>query len=619
MDSCDRNIKPSLPELIDRLSIDQIKEVLVSPGKESFGGEIQRIEGELDRIFSHTRQPIITSRFLRLVIALAQINLHIWKEKERMMNDSSSFEKHLKLSHQLNGLRNQLKNDLFEGAGIKQRSLAKTNTDTEDLEGWKLSILQETQADCLPLTSSDSPITAKHQYAYLLTDLVDTLTINQIKEVFFKGARRDAIVGETDKIAQDVDAIAQEKNIKPTGTLVGLLVLLAQANLLVWMNKDLMQISPARYSELLDFAQDLNGLRNHVRNMLMDKFGELESCNQRVTFLSQSSEKWYSPILGRLKKASPNHEESFCNVTSDDLSLYFGIEVTDLSDDCKEILKSRDFRYRRLEGAQRDEVFRRIILRIESGELWVSGEDKKHIWEKGWNENLEEYEKSKDVFNLMPKFLQSKKVLRLGREYIEPKSQNFEFDVIDIYRRWIFQKYLSDVNAIYEFGCGSCQHLPILVELFPDKEIHGLDWADASIKIIDKLVHDKGWKLQGHTFNLFAPDDNLTPTKNSGIITLGTMEQLGRNFEPFMQFLMNKEPAVVCHIESMMELYDENILSDCLAKIYDRKRNYLDGYLDRLRELEKERRIEIMELRRVYFGSMFHDSYSLAVWRPKPL
>ena len=612
----DRNITPSISELIDRLSVDQIKEVLISSGKESFGGEIQRIEDELDGIFLHIGQPTITSWFLRLVIALAQINLHIWKEKERMVIDSSSFEEHLKLSHQLNGLRNQLKNNLFEGADSKERSLAKTNIDTEDLEGWKLSILQETQADCQPLTSPDPPITEKHQYAYLLTDLVDTLTINQIKEVFFKGARRDVIVGETHKISQDVDAIIQEKNIKQTGVVVGLLVLLAQANLLVWTNKDLMQISPAHYSELLDFAQDLNGLRNHVRNVLMDKFGESEPCNQKATFLSQDSGKWYSPILSRLKKTSPDSEESFYSITSDDLSLCFGIEEKDLSDDCKEILKSKDFSYKRLEGAQRDEVIRRIILRIESGELWVSGEDKKYIWEKGWNENLEEYEKSKDVSNLMPKFLQEKKVLRLGREYIEPHNPNFEFDLIDIYRRWAFIKYLTDTDAIYEFGCGSCQHLPVLAELFPDKEIHGIDWAEASIKIIDKLVHDKGWGLQGHIFNLFSPDYNLSLTKKSGVITIGTMEQLGRNYEPFLQFLINKGPILVFHIESMMELYDENNLSDCLAMIYDRKRNYLDGYLGRLRELEEERQIEIIELRRVYFGSMFHDSYSLTVWRP---
>jgi hypothetical protein len=618
MASTGSSIYPSLSELIDRLSVDQIKEVLVSHGRGSFNDDIQRIEAELDTIFSHMDHPVVTSRFIRLVIALSQINLHIWKEKECMMNDRSGFEMHLKLSHQLNGLRNQLKNELLEETGIRERSLAKTNTNTEDLEGWTLSVLRREKPDGPSCASGDASASGNQRYAYLLTDFIDTLAIHQIKEVFFRGEKKNAITVEIEQIARDVDARLRGKGMRPTGRLIGLLVLLAQANLHVWMNKDLMLSEPERYNELLNFAQDINGLRNHVRNIMMEDLSESAPCNVKATFLSGGSQTWYHHILGRLKITAEEPKEALYAITGDDLMLYFGIEEKDLSAGCREILESRDFRYKRLEGSERDEVIRRIIIRIESGELWVSGEDKKHVWEKGWSENLEEYEKTKDVFNLMPKFLQAKKVLRLGRGYIEPANQNFEFDIIDIYRRWVFQKYLSDVQAVYEFGCGSCQHLPVLVELFPDKEIHGLDWADASKKIIDTLVHDKGWKIKGHTFNLFSPDYSLSLSKDSGVITLGTMEQTGKNFEPFLQFLLSKGPNIVCHIESMMELYDENNLCDCLAKIYDRKRNYLDGYLNRLRALEKERRIDIIEMRRVYFGSMFHDSYSLAVWRPRP-
>ena len=394
MDKVGRAINISLSELIDRLSVNQIKEVLVSEAKESFGMEIQRIEDELDSVFSHTDHPL-TSRFLSLVIALAQINLHIWKEKDRMVDDSSLFERHLKLSHQLNGLRNQLKNELLEEAGIKEHSLTKTNTDTEDLEGWNIGILQRMKTDRLSIASCETLMSEKHQYVYLLTDIVDTLTINQIKEVFFKGEKKDTVVKEMEKIAQDVDAIIHMRNIKPMGKLVGLIVLLAQANLHVWMNKDLMQSAPARYGELLDFAQDLNGLRNYVRNIMMDEFCESAPCNRRTTFLSNDSQKWYFPILSRLKNSSGEPDESFFSVTSDDLSLYFGIEEKDITDDFREILSSRDFRYKRIDGAKRDEIILNIIMRLDSGDLWVSGEDKKHIWEKGWSENLEEYEKTK--------------------------------------------------------------------------------------------------------------------------------------------------------------------------------------------------------------------------------
>ena len=83
-------------------------------------------------------------------------------------------------------------------------------------------------------------------------------------------------VAETEKLALDVDLVLKERSVRPKGRLIGLIVLLAQANLHVWLNKDSMSSDGTRYHRLLDFAQDMNGLRNHVRNILMEEFGESE-------------------------------------------------------------------------------------------------------------------------------------------------------------------------------------------------------------------------------------------------------------------------------------------------------------------------------------------------------
>lgn len=615
MDSCGRHVNPSLSELIDRLTVDQIKEILIPKGNKSFAKEIEHIEYDLDMIFSQSDY-VLTSRLIRLVVALAQVNLHIWNAKERMMNDPERFYEHLKLSHQLNGIRNQLKNDLLEKTGIGEHSSAKTNVDTENLKGWNISVLSDHA-----FSNSSDPCCKleERKYRFLLTDLIDTLTINQIKEVFFTGEKRLNIVKETEKIALDMDICLNDRSVKPKGSLIGLIIFLAQANLHIWLNKDLMQHDKMRYDKLLDFAQDLNGIRNQVRNTLMREFDESEPCNTRAIFLRRDESKWYSQILDRLNIALTDSQDSLLTITANDLTHYFALDEPELADDCREILRTRDFRYRKLEYSSRDAIVRDVVKRIVSGDFWISGKDKQHIWEDGWSENLEEYQDTKDILNLTPKFLQSKKVLRLGREYIEPVSRSFEFDIVDIFRRSIFRKYLSGVAAIYEFGCGSCQHLPVLAELFPDKEIHGLDWAQASIKIIDKLVQEKGWKIDGHIFDLFSPDQGFELTKGSGIFTMGTMEQLGRDFEPFLQFLITKKPAVVFHIESMAELYDEDNLLDYLAKIYDGKRNYLTGLIHRLQELERGNEIDLIDIKRVYFGSMFHDSYSLVAWRPRSL
>jgi hypothetical protein len=139
MASSDRRIEPSVAELIDRLTIDQIKEVLAGAPAASFAGEMRRIEQDLDTIFADT-EVRLDAQMILLVIALAQINLHIWHTKDVMQTVPSRFQECMKLAHQLNGLRNQLKNRIEElyGSG----GSVKSNTATEDLEGWNLSVLQ---------------------------------------------------------------------------------------------------------------------------------------------------------------------------------------------------------------------------------------------------------------------------------------------------------------------------------------------------------------------------------------------------------------------------------------------------------------------------------------------
>ncbi len=300
-----------------------------------------------------------------------------------------------------------------------------------------------------------------------------------------------------------------------------------------------------------------------------------------------------------------------------DFSRLFDTTTDDIPSTCREIIATKDFRYRKLHDGARDRILTTILKRIDSDDMWVSGPDKKDVWEQGWAENLREFSRTRDVSLLTPKFVQRAPILRLDRDYIEPLDERFEFNFVDVYRRWAFNRYLKDVKSIYEFGCGSCQHLPVLAELFPEKALHGLDWASTSLTIIEKLVEEKGWNIAGHVFDLYCPDESQVLGDDDGVYTVGTLEQLGRNFEPFLQFLLRKRPAMVMHFEVICELYDDSYLTDYLALRYHRKRNYLDGYLRRLTELELEGRISILKVHRMFFGSMYHDPYSLTVWKPR--
>lgn len=143
-------------------------------------------------------------------------------------------------------------------------------------------------------------------FQFTLTDLIDTLTIDQIKEVLGSKTTQLDCKKEILELAHDIDVLIQERSIKPSGHLIRLIVFLAQANLHIWFNKDDLKNKPQLYFDLLEFSQDMNGLRNHVRNLLIDILNENEAIHKKATFLS--SKKWYSGILTDLNRKQNQNE-----------------------------------------------------------------------------------------------------------------------------------------------------------------------------------------------------------------------------------------------------------------------------------------------------------------------
>jgi hypothetical protein len=131
--------KVPLAELLDRLSVDQIKEVLLSEGKSSYASEMEILQHDIDLIVLEHNIPL-TARLLRIVIALSQLNLHIWLLKDRMQRESDKYDELLKLAHQLNGIRNRMKNLLLEESGDKEKAAQRSNVGLDGLTGWDVSV-----------------------------------------------------------------------------------------------------------------------------------------------------------------------------------------------------------------------------------------------------------------------------------------------------------------------------------------------------------------------------------------------------------------------------------------------------------------------------------------------
>lgn len=306
------------------------------------------------------------------------------------------------------------------------------------------------------------------------------------------------------------------------------------------------------------------------------------------------------------------------DLTRKDLAELFGATEEDISAYCGEQIASLDFRYYKPECEERDRLILSALKRIDSEEVDTTGRERQSDWERGWGENLQEFiDSGYDVGKLVPKYFKKSVPVRLNRDYVIPVCEDFVVNVTKVFRSWLFQKYFQKVDSIYEFGCGSAHHLAYLAALFPDKKLYGCDWAEASREIIRLLAQYYGWSIQSSCFDFFHPDETLNIRPNSAVLTFGALEQVGKNHELFLEFLLRKSPELCVNVEGLSELYEQEYLLDYLALKYHKRRKYLDGFLTRLHQLKEQGTIEIIKIHHQRFGNLFDDSHSYIVWKPK--
>ena len=109
-----RKYLPTLSELVDRLSIVQLKEVFITEHKEEYSKEIKEIVHDIELILSDEKIRL-TGKDVRAIIVLSQMNLHIWHNETKYR--AGTGDGNLGLTHGLNGIRNIAKNKIQENSG----------------------------------------------------------------------------------------------------------------------------------------------------------------------------------------------------------------------------------------------------------------------------------------------------------------------------------------------------------------------------------------------------------------------------------------------------------------------------------------------------------------------
>ena len=129
-----RKYLPTLGELIDRLSIVQLKEVKIPQHKEEYAQEILEIVHDINEILND--KPKVDGEFIRAIVVLSQMNTHIWYNEDNARNGDDVGNK-LMLTHGLNGIRNTAKNKIQELDG--GRKDYKIDCIADEFNDWKIS------------------------------------------------------------------------------------------------------------------------------------------------------------------------------------------------------------------------------------------------------------------------------------------------------------------------------------------------------------------------------------------------------------------------------------------------------------------------------------------------
>jgi hypothetical protein len=276
--------------------------------------------------------------------------------------------------------------------------------------------------------------------------------------------------------------------------------------------------------------------------------------------------------------------------------------------------------YRELTKTEASEITAGVERSIEEGKLRRSGEDDPTVWVHGWGEvaaRLRNQTITEDL--LRPQYFRGEPTCRYMGRYIRPLEAGFEYDVGLALRRIIFDEFVVGHDSVVEFGCGTGINLLLLATRFADVKLVGADWAPVCKDILAEMGRQKSLPISGEVFNMLTAQgwDGREIDPNTLCLTVHAMEQLGTSWQAFADFLIARRPGLCLHIEPIFELYDETSSFDDRARRYHEKRGYLRGFHPYVMRLCREGRGELVASRRITFGGLYHEAYSVLAWRPR--
>jgi|TARA_A100001391_G_scaffold186078_1_gene155045 hypothetical protein len=111
-----RKYLPTFAELIDRMTICQLKAIFIPENKEAYDKEISDIKHDIGEIIEE-KDIKLTPELLRATTLVMLTNRYIWENESKCRNGDSQDLELLKLTHSINGVRNTAKNTISKELG----------------------------------------------------------------------------------------------------------------------------------------------------------------------------------------------------------------------------------------------------------------------------------------------------------------------------------------------------------------------------------------------------------------------------------------------------------------------------------------------------------------------
>ena len=275
-----------------------------------------------------------------------------------------------------------------------------------------------------------------------------------------------------------------------------------------------------------------------------------------------------------------------------------------------------DIAVREATSGERAQLLRDVQSSLASELHGRVGRHRLQVWADGWAENLTAFQESGKPDSLLPRYFGKYPEVRLGNSLYIDNGRRAEVALLRQLQTSVVAHARRHVkfSRLVEFGAGTGHNLLHLAADTALESLQGFEWSWSGIACMNAIGSTLEPRISGRFFDYIAPElTNSADLKETCAVTVASLEQIGGDFRAFLAFLRKSAPAIVCNIEPIQELMGEHELG-ALSVEYSRRRNYLDGYLLYLRNLEKAGEIRILLEQESRVGSKFINGYGVVMW-----